>query len=224
MEKELREALRNWKDDSKAKAHLLKKEIKWEFNPPAASHMGGIWERQIRTVRKMLNVILKEQIVGDERLSTLLHEVESIVNGRPLAVLSDDPNDETPLTPNHLLLLRGGSNLLPNRFDQSDIYGRRWRHVKFLSDQFWRRWVREYLPTLQLRQKWLRPLRNLQNGDVVLFMDENTPRKNWPMGRIIQTFPGKDELVRAALVKTSWTVLTRPITKLCLLESTGGEM
>ena len=87
----MREALRNRKDDSKAKAHLLQKEIKWEFNPPAASHMGGIWERQIRTVRKVLNVILKEQIVDDERLSTLFCEVESIVNGRSLTVLSDEP-------------------------------------------------------------------------------------------------------------------------------------
>jgi len=223
-EKELRETMRSWKEDSKAKAHFLQKEIKWEFNPPAASHMGGIWERQIRTVRKVLNVILREQIVDDKRLSTLFCEVESIVNGRPLTVLSDDLNDETPLTPNHLLLLCGGPHLLPGQFDQSDIYGRRWRHVQFLSDQFWKRWVCEYLPTLQLRHKWLRPKRNLQDGDVVLIMDENTPWKNWPLRRIIQTFPGKDGLVRAARVKTSWSILTRSVTKLCLLESAGGEM
>lgn len=71
----------NWKDDSKLKCHFLQKEIKWEFNPPAVSHMGGIWERQIQTVRMVLNVILKEQFVDDERLSTLFCEVESIVNG-----------------------------------------------------------------------------------------------------------------------------------------------
>ena len=70
-EKKLREAVRNWKDDSKAKAHLLQEESKWEFNPPAASHTGGIWVREIRTVRKVLNVILREQIVDDERFSTL---------------------------------------------------------------------------------------------------------------------------------------------------------
>lgn len=114
----MREAMRSWKEDSKAKAHFLQKEIKWEFNTPAASHMGGIWERQNRTVRKVLNVILRKQIVDDERLSTLFCEVESIVNGRPLTVLSDDPNDETPLTPNHLLLLCEGPHLLPGRFDQ----------------------------------------------------------------------------------------------------------
>ena len=216
--------MQGWKHDGKVKGHLLQKEVKWEFNPPAASHMGGIWERQIRTVRKVLNVILKEQTLDDERLSTLFCEVESIINGRPLTVLSDDPKDESPLTPNHLLLLRGGPELPPGQFDQSDIYGRRWRHVQFLSDQFWKRWVREYLPTLQLRQKWLQPKRNLRIGDVVLIAGENTPRKNWPMGRIIQTFPGADGLVRSAQVKTSWSILTRPVTKLCLLEATSGDM
>ena len=93
-EKELREAMRSWNNDGKVKAHLLQKEIKWEFNPPAASHMGGIWERQIRSVRKVLNIILREQTLDDERLSTLFCEVESIVNGRPLTVSSDDPNDQ----------------------------------------------------------------------------------------------------------------------------------
>ena len=92
-EKGLREAMRSWNNDGKVKTHLLQKEIKWEFNPPAASHMGGIWERQIRSVRKVLNIILREQTLDDERLSTLFCEVESIVNGRPLTVSSDDPND-----------------------------------------------------------------------------------------------------------------------------------
>ena len=174
-ERELREAMRSWKDDSKLKGHLLQKEIKWEFNPPAASHMGRIWERQIRTVRKVLNVILKEQSVDDERLSTLFCEVESIVNGRPLTAVSDDPKDEGPLTSNHLLLLRGGHDLPPGDFHHSYIYGKRWRHVQFLSDQFWKRWLREYLPILQLCQKWLQPNRNLRNGDVVLIVGENTP-------------------------------------------------
>ena len=120
-ERELREAMRSWKDEGKVKVHLLQKEIKLEFNPPSASHIGGIWERQIRTVRRVLNVILMEQTLDHERLSTLFCEVDSIINGRPLTVLSDDPNDESPLTLNHLLLLRGGPELPPGRFDQSVI-------------------------------------------------------------------------------------------------------
>ena len=167
----------------------------------------------------MLNIILREHTLDDERLSTLFCEVESIVNGRPLTVSSDDLNDESPLTPNHFLLLRGGPDLPPGQFYKSDIYGRRWRHVQFLSDQFWKRWVREYLPILQLRRKWLTPKRNLQIGDLALIMGENTP-----MGRVIQTFPGKDGLVRTAQVRTSWSILTRPVAKLCLLEAVGDSM
>lgn len=48
-------------------------------------------ERQIRAIRKELNVILKEQDVDDR---DLICKVEPIVNGRPLTVVSDDPNDE----------------------------------------------------------------------------------------------------------------------------------
>ena len=131
--------MQSWKDDGKAKAHLLQKEIKWEFNPLVAFHVGGIWERQLRSVREVLNVILREHTLDDERLSILFCEVESIINGRPLIVLSDDPNDESPLMPNHSLLLRGGPALPPGQLDQSDIYGRRWRHIQFLFDHFWKR-------------------------------------------------------------------------------------
>ena len=114
-EKELREAMGSWKDAGKVKAHLLQKEIKWGFNPPAASHKGKA------------NQIGQEGAEyhperADERLSTLFGEAESIVNGRPLTVSSDDPNDESPLTPNHFLFLRGGPDLFPGQFDQSDVY------------------------------------------------------------------------------------------------------
>ena len=34
--------------------------IDWKFNPPAASHMGGVWERQIRTTRRILDTLLRE--------------------------------------------------------------------------------------------------------------------------------------------------------------------
>ena len=81
--------------------------------------MGGIWERQIRTVRKVLNVILREQIVDDECLSTLFCEVESIVNGRPLTVLSDDPNDETPLTPDRKSTRLNSSHVIQSRMPSS---------------------------------------------------------------------------------------------------------
>ena len=217
--KELQESIQRWNEDHKTKENLLIRDIKWEFNPPAASHMGGVWERQIRTVRKVLNAILRDQVLDDERLSTVFCEVESIVNNRPLTPVSDDPKDLKPLTPNDLLQLGKGLKTSPGTFRKDDMYGRRWRHVQYLADQFWKRWVREYLPTLQLRQKWLETKKNVQTDDIVLVMDENLPRNNWPLGRIVKTFPGKDGLVRSVEVKTAVNTLVRPIDKLCLLES-----
>ena len=128
-----------------------------------------------------------------------------------------------PLTPNYLLLLRGSAVLPPpSSFESRDIYGKRWRHVQYLADRFLKRWVRECLPTLQLRQKWVQPKRNVKCGDLRLIADENTPSKRWPLERIIKTFPGKDGLVRSARVKTSWSVLTRSVDKLCLLKAVAG--
>ena len=162
--------------------------------------MGG----QIRTTRKVLNSILKNQVLDDERLQTVLCEVESIINGRPLSAVSSDPSDDEPLTPNHLLLLRGGSSSLPGPFGREDAYGKRWRHVQLISDQFWKRWIKEYLPLLQQRQKWQRETRNFTEGDVVLITDEAVPRKRWPLARVIETFLGRDGLVRSVKLRTRW--------------------
>jgi hypothetical protein len=84
-------------------------------------------------------------------------------------------NDCSALTPNHLLLLRQGPIPPPGLFDGSDMYRKRWRHIQFLADQFWRKWINCYLPELQRRHKWVDQQRNLQIGDIVLIMGENTP-------------------------------------------------
>jgi len=102
---------------------------------------------------------------------------------------------------------------------KEDIYSRRrWRQVQYLADLFWRRWTREYLPTLQLRQKWIRPVRNLEVDDVVILVDDNSPRNLWQLGRVTETFPSADGLVRTVKVTTRSTSLMRPVHKLCLLE------
>ena len=219
-EKELRNAIDGWNQEVIAE-FLLQRNIQWIFNPPAGSHHGGVWERCIRTIRKVMNALLREQVLDDEGLATLMCEVESIVNGRPLTKVSDDPRDLEALTPNHLLLLRSGTTLPPGVFGKEDVYSRRrWRQVQYLSDVFWRRWLKEYLPSLQERQKWARSTANFEVGDVVLVVDENSPRNSWPLGRIQEVKPNKgDGLVRRVVLKTKTSVLERPINKIVLLEA-----
>ena len=188
-ERELRDAIDGWNQETIAE-FLLQKNVQWIFNPPAGSHHGGVWERCIRTIRKVMSALLKQQVLDDEGLATLMCEVESIVNGRPLTKVSDDPRDLEALTPNHLLLLRSGTTLPPGIFSKEDVYSRRrWRQVQYLSDVFWRRWLKEYLPRLQERQKWTRSAANFEVGDVVLVVDENSPRNSWPLGRIQEVRP-----------------------------------
>ena len=147
-ERDLREAVRDW-NQQKIHEFLLAKNIEWIFNPPTSSRFGGVWDRCIRTVRKVMTALLKEQPLDDEGLLTLMCEEESVVNGRPITKVSDDPRDPEALTPNHLLLLRSGPMLPPELFVREDTYSlRRWRQVQYLADVFWRRRIREYLPAL----------------------------------------------------------------------------
>jgi len=217
-ERELREALKKL-NQTRISEFLRQREICWKFNPPAASHMGGVWERMIRSVRKILSSIMKEQTLCDEVLMTLLCQVEATINSRPITAVSDDPNDLQPLTPNHLLLLRSSTSLPAGEFEQRETYRKRWKQVQYLSDVFWRRWIHEYLPSLQCRLKWLEPKRNFKVDDVVIVIDESMPRNCWPLGRITDVFAGDDGLVRSVQVKTSANIVTRPVTKVCLLEA-----
>ena len=214
---ELTKAVRQL-DQDRIQKFSVEHDIQWHFNPPHASHMGGVWERVIKTIKKVMTAVLKGSRLNDEVLETVLCEVEAIVNSRPLTKVSDDVSDMATLTPNHLLLLREGPRAMPGVFGQGDIYRKRWRYIQHLADQFWRRWLKEYLPNLQARSKWTEEKPNVKKGDVVLICDENTPRNVWPMGLVIEAKVGRDNLVRTVRVKTKSSELVRPVTKIVMLE------
>lgn len=138
-ERELREALtalnRQWTQGA-----LIPSGVEWSFNSPAGSHHGGVWESMIGMVKRILNSVLHQQTLDDDGLQTVMCEVEAILNDRPITKLSDDPNDLEPLTPNHLLLLKGKPALPSGFFEPSDMYVKRcWRQVQYISDLFWKR-------------------------------------------------------------------------------------
>ena len=172
----------------------------------------------IRSIRKILKSLIKTQTVNDEGLVTLITEVESIINSRPLVPVLFDAKSDSPLTPNHLLLFRDNPNLPPGLFDENDCYARRrWAQIQYLSNQFWRRWLKEFLPNLNNRQKWFQASKNFEVGDIVLLAEDLQQRSKWVLGRIVKTFPDRRGLVRTVQVKTQSNVLTRPISKLCLI-------
>ena len=217
-EREMREAVCRLNCDV-VHAAFLRKGMNWHFNPPAASHQGGIWERMIRTIRKVLRMLTGGRNLSEDQLATFMVEVERIVNDRPLTPVSSDTGDLNTLSPSALLLGRLDALLAPDEFIKTDGYRRSWRSTQYLVNQFWQQWLAEYMPLLQQRQKWLKPARNLCVGDVVLVVDRPSPRGCWPKAIVEEVFPDRDNLVRRARVRTAETTLLRDIRKLCLLEA-----
>lgn len=217
-DKDLRAAAKGWRDQANVEAALHRRAIEWVFQPPMASHMGGVWERQIRSVRKIMSSIIGSQRIDDARLHTLFCEVEATLNGRPITAAPGDASDPEALTPDHLLRVGAGLHLPLEDHSLGDTFRRRWTHAQALADRFWRRWRAEYLHTLRMRQRRIAPTRNLCVGDLVLIADPPLPRNQWRLGRVLQVFPGSDGLVRKVRLRTSSGPLVRPIVKLCLLE------
>jgi hypothetical protein len=194
--------------------HLFNK-VKWHFNPPAAPHFGGVHEAMIKSEKRAIYSVLGNSDIRDEELITAFTAAESLVNSRPLTYQTSDPKDVTPLTPNHFLHGQVGGEVAPESVDYTNFNLRnRWRRVQQLLNQVWTRWLKEYLPTLNKRQKWTEIVNDMKKGDVVLALDNNLPRCRWPLGRIIETYPGKDGHTRVAKVQCGDRTLVRPIHKL----------
>ena len=211
-------------DHEKIQRMTVNEGVKWHWNPPAGPHFGGVFESMIKSAKRAIAAILGNAEVNDEELQTVITGVESLMNSRPLTKPSDDPNDETVLTPNHFLIGQMGGELAPESVDETSYnLQKRWRRVQELTRRVWQRWMKEYLPHIGSRQKWFLPTESLKKNDVVLVIDPQSARRDWGLGRIAATYPGKDGLVRVVDVRQGHKILRRPITRISPLESHDYE-
>ena len=148
-EAELKKAIEEM-DDQEIKAELLKESIDWIKNPASASNFGGVWERQIRAIRNVMNGLIREHgsRLDEDSLRTFLCEAEYTINNRPLTVETlSDPHSAPPLSPS--MLLTGKTRLVlppPGEFKREDLYCRKmWRCTQHMAQEFWSRWCKEYL-------------------------------------------------------------------------------
>lgn len=207
--------------DERLKQYLLANKIHFNVNTPSASHQGGVWERQIRTIRSVLNGMMTSfsSRLDTTGLRTALYEVMATVNSRPLAVNSPNDPNEPMVTPNHLLTMKNGQpSSLPGSFSDQDTYSRKmWRRVQLFAETFWKRWKASYLTNISLRQRWENKQPNVKIGDVVLLIEEDT-RNNWRMGIVEGVKPGPDGLVRKVTLRlANRTILDRPVQKIVVL-------
>jgi len=190
----------------------------WHFNPPASPHFGGLWEAAVKSCKYHLKRVIGIQMLTFEEMATLGSRIEAILNSRPITPQSSSPHDLNPLTPGHFLV--GGPIVTiaePDLTTTPMNRLRRWQLLTLFHQSFWTRWAAEYLVSLQNRAKWIRPLLNIDVGDLVILRCPNSPPTAWKLGRVEITHPGDDGVVRVVTVRTIDGILKRPVVKLVVL-------
>ena len=216
-QKYLQEMVQNW-DVIKIKTNLAESgtSFEWCWNIPKASHMNGVVESLIKSVRRALESSCKMVAYTEEQWRTFLAEITFLVNSRPLYPASDNIWEDPPITPNDLII---GTNFGVPQPEHEELVNPRHlnKSVQKRVDQFWQCWMKYFAPNLLLRSKWHEKKENVEVGDLVLEIDANRKRAKWQMALVEGVFPGSDDLVRKVKIRTSKGTYERPIAKLCLI-------
>ena len=215
VEREFAEYAAAWNKEG-IEEHRIQRGIRWKFNPPAAPHFGGVWERLVRSGKKAMYAVLGNRSVTEDVLSTTMCIVEQTLNARPLTPVSSDVNDLEALTPNHFLL---GHRIvcLPYLPCAEEFVDHRklFRQTQAYANLIWDRFRKEYLPTLNNRQKWRSTANEtLKEGDLVWLIEDSDKRGYYNLGRVAETIDGSNGVIRSAIVRTNDGVYKRPVVKL----------
>lgn len=149
-------------------------------------------------------------------------EVAAIINARPCVPVTMDPDESFILTQAVLLTQKVNSAAAPaGEFRVADLYKCQWRQDQYLSNTFWDRWRKQFLPALQECKKWQSVHPNVRPGSVVLLKNSQVPRNEWPLGLVTQIFPSQDRKVSQVEVNViqpgGSTLFFRLVTEIVLL-------
>ena len=214
-EREFAEYVAAWNKEG-IEEHLIQRGIRWKFNPPEAPHFGGVWERLVRSCKKATHAVLGNRSVAEDVLLTTMCFVEQTWNARPLTSVSSDNDDLEALRSNHFML--GNRNVcspyLPSAEEFVD-HQKAFRQTQAYENLICDRFRKEYLPTLNNRQKWRYTANEtLKEGDLVLLIKDSDKRGYYSLGRVTETIDASDGVIRSAIVKTNDGVYKRPEVKL----------
>jgi len=170
--------------------------IEWIFNPPLAPHFGGVFEIIVKAMKRALKATVGRADLTEEEFRTVISKVSWMLNNRPIEPVGD-ADDLEALTPNHFLNgVYEGAVFPPNLPEGRIPLQERLKYQVEIQQHFWKRFQSEIVPLLAPRRKWLEEFGNLTEDDVVVEVDENTPRGEWRKMRVTRVFPSDDGLVR----------------------------
>ena len=210
---------------ARLKATLAHSAPEWRFIVPTAPWYGGWWEVLVRSVKVGLRKSLGQRCLTRDELETVLLEIESCVNSRPLTFVSDEAAGAAPLTPNHFLI--GRSSIFVPDASHEDPESDTLSTVTLSErdcvrrdrlQRFWRIWREEYVRYLPAAVPKFGNRGSISVGSVVLIRRDNVPRLRWPMATVVRLHPGKDGVVRSVDVRTSGGLRSCPVQRLHSLE------
>lgn len=216
--KEIYQQLNSEEHQQKVIRYLTNENIKWKFIPARSPNFGGLWEAAVKSFKRHMMRIAGDSLFTFEELNTFVIEIEAILNSRPLTANSADPNDPIPITPGHFLI--GDSITSIPDWDWTDVPSHKlssWQQIQKSKQAFWKRWHKEYLNGLNIRNKWHKGNHNIKEGSIVILKDDNTRPLHWPLGKVIKTHPGADGIIRAVTIQTSKGIIERNVRSLALL-------
>lgn len=179
------------------------KGLSWVFNKSAdAPWENACSESLIRLVKRSLTRIIGDSVVSFGELQAVMYEVANVLNERPIGFKPGENLDEgTVLRPNDLLLGRSTIEA-PCGFWEESINTNRTHAFKIkIVDLFWKKWMKNYFPTLIVRQKWHVSKRNVQKGDIVLVNDQNVLRGEWKLAQVVDATHGRDGKTRDVILR-----------------------
>ena len=175
---------------------------KWEFIPTNSQHFNGCAEALIKSTKKQLEESVKSNLFTKGELDTFLSDVMYIVNSRPLMKKAgQDPLDGGPITPLHLIGGRSTKDIPSISLDFNPSMTKRLRFIEETTNEFWKKWFAQVFHNLVPCYKWRKEYRDVQVGDVVLVRDSNVFKREYKLGKIKETFPGKDGHVRRVVIQ-----------------------
>ncbi|GFV00722.1 integrase catalytic domain-containing protein [Trichonephila clavipes] len=195
---------------SQIMGQLPAERISQSFPFNKAPNHGGLWEAGVKAVKYHLRRVMGNLRFTYEEFLTILNQIEGVLNSRPLYPLSCDPGDFDALTPGHFLVGRPITAIAePSLTEVSDNRLKVWQKQTKIVQHIWKRWSNNYLSTLQNRNKWYFEKNNVKIHDMVILKEDNLPVCNWPLGRILEVYHGKDNKIRVVLVKTKNGIFKR---------------
>jgi Family of unknown function (DUF5641) len=177
---------------SRSKTGELSSSIEWKFIPAYSPHLGGLWESNIKTMKRLMVEHYPPTKLDFIGWHTVLCEVERIMNSRPLCWNPIDLMGEEPLTPFHFLTQRIVTDV-PLEINQNKLLTNHWKEVKQYTDVLWDRWSEEYLKSLAIVQQPNPKGNKITVGDVVLVKEGAHPRQAWPLAKVEEVLGDTEE-------------------------------